>query len=332
MWSCLQIKLGVLTLIVTGCFYLGFLQTFSGIAEFIHIIKPNPSRRAEVLNVSSLDLTLNPLARKDVPTVTYWGAPIIWEGTFDPDLFDEAHKLAGSSVALTVFAVGRYLDAYLRKFLDSAEEHFMWGLPVTYFVFTDRPEEVPALELGVHRDLEVLPVQRHKRWQDISMMRMKTISDTIQSKLRWSYSHVFCFDVDQVFTGRWGSEALGESVAQIHSEFYKTGVFTYEYNPKSKAYLPRGDWYYHAALFGGSWQKVKDLVDFCYDGIMEDKKNNVEAVWHDESHLNKYFYLNKPTRLLSSEYCWSPDHGTEAKDVRIRRLTGAPKYYSILRT
>uniref|UniRef100_A0A8C6UUS4 Alpha 1,3-galactosyltransferase 2 n=1 Tax=Neogobius melanostomus TaxID=47308 RepID=A0A8C6UUS4_9GOBI len=271
-----------------------------------------------------------PRARKDVPTTTYWGAPIIWEGTFDPTLFDEAHKLAQSSVALTVFAVGKYLDVYLRNFLVSAEKHFMPGLPVTYLVFTDQSEEVPALQLGALRDLRVLPV--HKRWQDISMMRMKTISDIIQNELRWSHSHVFCFDVDQVFTGRWGSEALGESVAQIHSEYYKTGIFTYDRNPMSRAYLPRGDWYYHAAVFGGSWQKVKELVDFCYAGIMEDKRNNVEAVWHDESHLNKYFYLHRPTRLLSSEYCWSPAHGSAAKDVRVHRLEWAQKFYNVLRT
>lgn len=46
-------------------------------------------------------------SRSDVQTCTPWKAPIIWDGMFDPDLYDRTHQKAGSSVALTVFAVGR---------------------------------------------------------------------------------------------------------------------------------------------------------------------------------------------------------------------------------
>uniref|UniRef100_A0A3B3D1T3 N-acetyllactosaminide alpha-1,3-galactosyltransferase-like n=1 Tax=Oryzias melastigma TaxID=30732 RepID=A0A3B3D1T3_ORYME len=237
-----------------------------------------------------------------------WSAPIIWELMFDPRLYDEAHKLAGTSVALTVFAVGRYLDAYLNTFLTSAEKHFMVGLPVTFYVFTDQPEKVPNITLAPQRHVKVIKVEKYSRWQDISMMRMKTISEMIEKELRHKFNYVFCFDVDQEFKERFGSEALGESVATIHAHFRKLPkeLYTYDRNPKSKAYMEKGDYYYHAAVFGGSCDKVKALADYCYLNIMEDKLNSVEALWHDESHLNKYFWLNKPTKLLSPEYCWDP--------------------------
>lgn len=48
-------------------------------------------------------------SRGDVQTCTPWKAPIIWEGMFDPDLYDRAHQKGGTSVALTVFAVGRWV-------------------------------------------------------------------------------------------------------------------------------------------------------------------------------------------------------------------------------
>lgn len=305
------------------------VQKYSRMLDFTD--KSDPSSRHQALNMTSLDLTLNLLARPDVQTSTHWGAPILWEGTFNTTLIDEEHKTAGSTVAATVFAVGKYLEVYLQNFLTSAEQHFMPGLPVTYFVFTDRPEDVPALRLGTLRELRVLEVHKHQRWQDISMMRMKTISDTIHNQLQPRFTHVFCFDVDQVFRARWGAEALGDSVAQIHSGYYKTGVFTYDQNPKSRAFLPQGDFYYHAAVFGGRLQRVKELVDFCYSGIMEDKANQVEALWHDESHLNKFFYLHKPSRVLSPEYCWSPGNGNAGEDVHLRRLEWAPKHYQELR-
>ncbi|XP_075874006.1 N-acetyllactosaminide alpha-1,3-galactosyltransferase-like isoform X2 [Nelusetta ayraudi] len=225
-----------------------------------------------------------------------------------------------------------YLDAYLHKFLDSAEKHFMIGLPVRYYVFTDLPEKVPQIQLGPQRKLKVIRVSRYSRWQDISMMRMETISQSIGSDIRYHSNYVFCFDVDQEFKGRFGSEALGDSVALLHAHYYKLPKerFTYDKNPKSKAYMETGDFYYHAAIFGGLWQNVKNLTDSCYLSIMEDKKAGVEALWHDESHLNKYFWLNKPSRLLSPEYCWDQSIGDNT-DISVTRLIWAPKNYQGLR-
>ncbi|XP_049893960.1 alpha-1,3-galactosyltransferase 2-like isoform X2 [Epinephelus moara] len=281
----------------------------------------------------SVDATLDLWSRPDVQTCTSWNAPIIWEGMFDPDLYDQAHKMKRSSVALTVFAVGRYLDVYLATFLNSAEQHFMLGLPVTYYVFTDVPEKVPDIKLAPQRSIKVFKVEKNSRWQDISMMRMKTISDVIESDIRHSCTHIFCFDVDQVFTGRFGSEALGESVALLHAHYYHLPemLFTYDRNPESKAFMQSGDFYYHAAVFGGSWKSVKALTEACYQSIMEDKQNNVEALWHDESHLNKYMWLHKPSRVLSPEYCWDTSIGYRS-DIRVNRLLWALKHYDTLRT
>ncbi|XP_008406827.1 alpha-1,3-galactosyltransferase 2 isoform X2 [Poecilia reticulata] len=272
-------------------------------------------------------------SRNDVQTCTSWNAPIIWEGMFNPSHYDQIHRNKGSSVALTVFAVGRYLDAYLEAFLNSSEQHFMSSLPVTYYVFTDSPELVPNINLAPNRHLKVIEVERHTRWQDISMMRMKAISDVIESDIRHHATHVFCFDVDQVFTGRFGPEALGDSVALLHAHYYHLPrmLFTYDRNPKSKAFMKTGDFYYHAAVFGGSWKSMKALTEACYRSIIADKENEVEALWHDESHLNRYFWLHKPSRVLSPEYCWDTSIGYRS-DIQVYRLLWASKDYYNLRT
>ncbi|XP_034441424.1 N-acetyllactosaminide alpha-1,3-galactosyltransferase-like [Hippoglossus hippoglossus] len=287
----------------------------------------------DLLQDNSADAGLDLVTRRDVQTCTDWRAPIIWEGMFDPFLYDSMHKEAGSSVALTVFAVGRYLDAYLPTFLNSSERHFMLGLPVTYYVFTDTPEKVPNMTLPPLRSLRVIKVEKHSRWQDISMMRMKTISDVIETDIRHRCTHVFCFDVDQVFTGRFGSEALGDSVALLHAYYYRLpkSLYTYDRNPKSKACMKTGDFYYHAAIFGGLCESVKAIADACYRSIMADKENNVEALWHDESHLNKYLWLHKPSRVLSPEYCWDPLI-SQNSDIKVTRLEWAPKQYKKLRS
>ncbi|XP_018538852.1 N-acetyllactosaminide alpha-1,3-galactosyltransferase [Lates calcarifer] len=303
------------------------------LTSFIHTHNLPVASEGKLRQNINLDNTLNFGARPGVPTYTSWKAPIIWEGMFDPNLYDQRHIQLQSSVALTVFAVGRYLDAYLKNFLTSAEQHFMLGLPVTYYVFTDLPENLPNIELAPQRNLKVIQVEKHSRWQDISMMRMKTISEAIESEIRHSANYVFCFDVDQEFKGRFGSEALGDSVALLHAHFYKLPKhrFTYDRNPKSKAFMKTGDFYYHAAIFGGLWEKVKNMADACYLSIIEDKLNDVEALWHDESHLNKYFWLHKPSKLLSPEYCWDQSIA-DKRDINITRLIWAPKHYDTLRT
>ncbi|XP_023697360.2 alpha-1,3-galactosyltransferase 2-like isoform X2 [Paramormyrops kingsleyae] len=282
---------------------------------------------------NELDSSLDLWSRVDVQTCTKWGAPIMWEGTFDPGDFDRHHIQKRTSVALTVFAIGRYLEVYLKEFLKSAEQYFMVELPVTYYIFTDIPEFVPKVKLMKQRHMKVIQVKKQKRWQDISMLRMKTIADFIESHIQHWHQYIFCFDVDQVFVGRFGSEALGETVGLLHAFYYRSHVkdYTYDRNPESAAYMVTGDFYYHAAIFGGTWQGVKNITEFCHQGIMKDKEKNIEALWHDESHLNKYFWLHKPSKVLSPEYCWSTIIGFRF-DIRVHRLLWATKFYDILRT
>lgn len=115
-------------------------------------------------------------SRTDVVTVTPWSAPIIWEGTFSPVLLDTIYKPKNISVAVTVFAVGKWVlnhrvmpgflvwpltwcdppDRYimfLKNFLETAEQHFFIGYRVHVYVFTDRPDDVPKFKLAPGRQV-----------------------------------------------------------------------------------------------------------------------------------------------------------------------------------
>jgi hypothetical protein len=51
--------------------------------------------------------------------------------------------------------------------------------------------------------------------------------------------------------------------------------------------------YYQGCLWGGKVPDVLEMIEELESRVNEDLKNNVIAVWHDESHMNKYFIENK---------------------------------------
>ncbi|XP_008585308.1 PREDICTED: alpha 1,3-galactosyltransferase 2 [Galeopterus variegatus] len=206
---------------------------------------------------------LLPWARPEVLTCTSWGAPIIWDGTFNPDMAQQEAGKQNLTIGLTVFAVGRYLEKYLARFLETAEQHFMVGQRVVYYVFTERPASVPRVLLGAGRRRRLLPFERNAR----------------------------------------SAAALAPG---------------------------EGDFYYHAAVFGGSVAALRELTAHCARGMQRDRASGLEARWHDESHLNKFFWLHKPAKVLSPEYCWSPDIGPRT-EIHRPRLLWAPKEYTLLR-
>ncbi|XP_062815539.1 N-acetyllactosaminide alpha-1,3-galactosyltransferase isoform X3 [Anolis carolinensis] len=273
-------------------------------------------------------------ARTEISTMTYWSAPIIWDKTFNKSVLEDYYKKHHVTIGLTVFATGKYLDKFLKDFLSSANLYFMLGQNVIFYVLVDDASKVPAIELEPKRSLKIIPIQQQRRWQDVSMIRMKVIGDLIESHIRHEVDFLFCMDVDQVFKSPYGVEALDESVAQLQAWFFNKdrASFTYERNPASAAYIPyeEGDFYYHGAVFGGTPTRVLNLTRECYEGIQKDKARDLEAVWHDESHLNKYYLLHKPTKILSPEYCWDYKIGHN-KYIQSVKLAWVPKAYGEVR-
>ena len=278
---------------------------------------------------------LSPL-RTDIVSVTPWQAPIVWERTFDPVLLDAMYESRPPTIAVTVFAVGKY-TRFLRDFLETAERHFFarGAAKVTLYVFTDRPSEVPSVVMGAGRELVVKTVPAMNRWQEITAGRMKYIQDLIETELQGHADYIFCFDVDDKFHGRWGTETLGKLVAALHPWFYteERGRFTYERSPASTAYMGpnEGDFYYGGAFFGGELPFVHRLVSTCRHNFDLDAVMGIEAEWQEESHVNKYLWINKPSKVLSPEYLWSDFHSGRPSEIRVIRFSSVIKDYAEIR-
>ncbi|XP_056393949.1 histo-blood group ABO system transferase-like [Hyla sarda] len=265
--------------------------------------------------------------RVDVRVVTPWLAPIVWNGTFSTDILNAQYNEKTLPIGLTTFAMKKYI-VFLKTFIETAEKFFMVGHKVNYYVFTDRINEVPQFTLGNGRQLMILLLPAYKRWQDVSMRRMEIIRDYSQQRFIHEVDHLVCVDVDMKFTDDVGMEIIGDLVGTLHPGFFKSSreEYPYERRALSEAYIPyhEGDYYYAGGNFGGKVQEVIKLTNHCHHAVLADKANNIEARWHDESYINKYFLHHKPTKVLSPEYIWLYYYG-DPPIVQKKRFVEVPK-------
>ena len=54
---------------------------------------------------------------------------------------------------------------------------------------------------------------------------------------------------------------------------------------------------------GGSSKEYLKLCETISANIDQDDKKGILAIYHDESHVNRYFVDNPPTRILNAGYC-----------------------------
>lgn len=92
-----------------------------------------------------------------------------------------------------------------------------------------------------------------------------------------------------------------------HPGFYEKSRkdFTYETNDKSLAYIPadEGEVYVMGGLNAGLAENYLELIDELGRRIEIDKTNDVIALWHDESHLNRYAIdFESSVKILDSSY------------------------------
>uniref|UniRef100_UPI0037E8928C globoside alpha-1,3-N-acetylgalactosaminyltransferase 1-like n=1 Tax=Semicossyphus pulcher TaxID=241346 RepID=UPI0037E8928C len=272
--------------------------------------------------------------RTDVNSVTNWNVPLVWAGTFDPVVIDAIYKKMDPRVAVVVFAVGKY-TRFLKGFLESGEKYFLVDFRVTYYIFTDDEQQVPRIEMGKGRKISVVTIPSAKRWQEVVLGRMKWATITIDKQIRNEADYLFMMDVDSLFHNPVGGESLSRLSAVLHRGYYKNthrDAFPYERRSTSRAYIPagEGDYYYTAAVWGGYLEDMYKLVKYCYVQSEEDAKNRIEAVWQEESHLNKYLLYNKPTKVLSPEYLWS-DYDAIPADIQVIRISQVVKNYKEVR-
>jgi histo-blood group ABO system transferase len=199
-------------------------------------------------------------------------------------------------IGLLIIATNKYTQ-FLQPLIESADKYFLNSEEVVYFVFTNK-----EIEINTNRNIIKVNVE-HKEWPMMTLERYKIFSNS--SEIFSTMDYLYYCDVDMKFVSEVGSEILSDRVATQHPGYYgRRG--TPEMRISSTAFVhPDEEMQYFAGGFnGGSSIEYLKMAKKISENIDIDLDKGLIAVWHDESHMNRYFIDNKPTKILTPSYCY----------------------------
>jgi histo-blood group ABO system transferase len=197
------------------------------------------------------------------------------------------------NVGIIIIATHKYIR-FVPQLYQSIKDNFLKNHNVSVFVLTDQPE-VPNGCIKV-------PFP-HRPWPYSTLMRFHGFTDNQQYFNGQDYLYYIDADTRVINVG---DEVLGDLVGTVHPGWYNRRPvdLCYDRNPVSKAYVKPGDGrhYYFGTFFGGKASEFMKMSHTLRNNVEEDLSKNTIALWHDESHMNRYFIDNPPTISLHPGY------------------------------
>ena len=141
-----------------------------------------------------------------------------------------------------------------------------------------------------------------KGYPNETLFRYQTIL-----KARWKleeFDQIFFADADMLFVAPVGDIYSDGLVATLHPGYIgRKG--TPEYRPESMAFCSTNERYFCGGFQGGDAMTYIRAMEEMAQNISIDDRRGITAVWHDESHWNKYLETKvKPKKVLTPSYCY----------------------------
>jgi len=204
------------------------------------------------------------------------------------------HHVAGrdpTSVAILTTATHKYIR-FVPDFYESCRTYLLPGTPKHHFVMTDQVEHA-----FFHGRADVTAVYtEHRPWPFPTLLRFKYIA-SIASRLQ-PFSHLIAIDADTRVCSLITERAFfrhGKPLFGVQHPGFVGKRGSFETDARSRACVgPNDDLsvYRAGGMWGGTTPAALELAAELAARIDDDLARGVIAVWHDESHLNKYFCEN----------------------------------------
>jgi len=208
-------------------------------------------------------------------------------------------------IAILYICTGKY-NIFWKDFYLSCEKYFITDIEKEYFVFTD----ADIIDFEENKNIHKI-YQNDLGWPDNTLMRYEMFLKQEELILKTDYT--FFFNANALFIKMISKDEFlpddtERFTAAIHPGFYKYSIdkFPYERNSGSLAFInfDDGHYYFQGAINGGLTKDFVQALELMNSNIKTDKENGIVAIWHDESHWNKFLSDKPYIKKLSSSYIY----------------------------
>lgn len=216
-----------------------------------------------------------------------------------------------NKIAICYICIGKY-SIFWEEFYKSFEERFCVESEKHYYVFTDAKDIIYSNAENVH-----IIYQKNLGWPYNTLNRYDMFL-RIKEKLQ-VYQYILFFNSNSYCCQNISEEEFlpndNDLVVVQHPAFYRTDNtrYTYDRNSESTAYIPVGigKYYICGGINGGKADSFLQMAEEISRNVRVDCSKGIIALWHDESHINKYIIEKTNYRMLSPAYCYPEGIGGE---------------------
>jgi len=203
-------------------------------------------------------------------------------------------------IGFVIIATGKY-DIFIEPLINSIEKFFLTSNKKFYNIFSDKDIKLSKVGYGIFKiEHRPFPYPTLHRFHFFDQYK-----DSIQG------DQIIYIDADTLITSQIGTEVITPITATQHCGFVnRWGSF--ENRMESKCYVNRSEAmnYYGGGFYSLSHDEFFKLCLFGKQTVDWEASRGRVPVWHDESVLNKYLTLVKPTRVLSPSYHYPENNQT----------------------
>jgi GT2 family glycosyltransferase len=210
-------------------------------------------------------------------------------------------------IAFVTYATGPYMQ-FAHELWISIQRYAFVGHDVHYFIFGDVAQAW----------------MRHPRVHLIRQSRVGWPFDSVgrhflylsQVHLFEDMDYILSIDSDTIVLEPLSIDMLGETFATMNAWFFYAPMSWWTYDARlttmgreySAAYIDpaQGQCYFGGGLFGGSYAGFVGILKSTTGMVTADLRKSPArmALWHDESYLNKHFFLHPPHVVLAPKFLY----------------------------
>lgn len=202
-------------------------------------------------------------------------------------------------IAILYICTGNYVD-FFENFLNSMKSHLFPEAHIEYFIFTD--SVLIAETERVH-----IIYQKQIGWPFDTLLRFQMFYDIKDSLQHFDY--ILFMNANLLANKTISTDILDfdkDYLAVVHPLYHNIPKekMTYERKQESTAFMDPnwGQYYFMGGLNGGKAKPFLAMCETLASNIEDDLENKIVAIWHDESHINHFFWKNKENLTILDNY------------------------------